>query len=256
MSHEFLDTNKLALPAPAAGLGEWQNVLVPDDGDERKAAVLGIGIEALAQRTTWLRHRTVITEPFGVSIPSITNSGATVGASNSFVVKKALTINTAAPNGGAGYVAPVFWVTPTVPFEINRAYIRLSGSLTASIAPVFVTLDLFLGPRKLVTGTMTVFLSGILPAPAVVVPINSSTANKSIFGIEPGDRGELLNGTMAASSQDYMGAAVVAGALVCHTNFASTSFFGKQITLRLTHGGGAPITFTMPLEVVLAGRLL
>lgn len=249
MSHEFIDTDQLAIPAPAAGLGTWENVTVPDDGDERTAAILGVGLEALAERTTWLRHRGVIAEPYGVSIPSIANSGATIGASNAFVLKKAFTINFAVPAGGAGYVPAVIWVTPTVPFEINRAYIRLTGACTASSAPGSVVLDLFLGTKKLVSGLMSTYVAG-------VVLINSSTSNKSIFGIEPLERGELLDGTMTDSSKDYRGASVIDGSLVCHTNFLFSDFFGQQITLRLTHGGGGTITMVMPVEVVLAGRLL
>ncbi|MFS8066596.1 MAG: hypothetical protein ACMG6S_09525 [Byssovorax sp.] len=250
MSHEFIDTDKMALPAPATGLGVWENVLVPDDGDERKAAILGAGVEALAERTTWLRHRGIITDPFGVTMPGLVNSGATVGASNSFVITKAINLSATVPPGASGYVAPVIWVTPSVPFIIDMAFIRLTGGSTASSAPGYAQLDLFLGADKLVTGLMSTYVAG-------VVAINGSTLNKCIFGIDPAEQGPLLSGTLTNSGKDSTGGASGNGKLLAYFNgLPPASYWAKQVTLRLTHGGVPSIDFTMPMVVTLAGRIL
>ena len=248
MTHPFIDTDQMPIPAPAAGLGTWENVPVPDDGDERKAAILGSGVEALAERTTWLRHRSIIAEPYGVTIPSLTNSGATVGASNSFVVNKRFTLAQSIPTGAGGGAAPTIWVTPSAPFMIEGCYIQFTGSATSSALTALVRLDLLLGSNKLITGTVA-FSGGVMP-------INGTSTNPSIIGIHVADRGPLLDGTLTNSGLDTVSAASAPGVLIAYYDNFNGSFYGKPITLRLTHSSGSSITFNMPLSVAIFGRLL
>ena len=77
MSHPYVDTDQLPVPFYITDLGMWADVTIPDDGDDRNAAVAGVGLEALADRTTWLRYRLETTSAYGSTDPSIKNNGVT-----------------------------------------------------------------------------------------------------------------------------------------------------------------------------------
>lgn len=249
MSHPYVDTDQLPVPFYITDLGMWADVTIPDDGDDRNAAVAGVGLEALADRTTWLRYRLETTSAYGSTDPSIKNNGVTLGTSNSYVLKKALSISSLVPVGGSGYTSPTLWKTPTVPFMIDGAFIRLTGNSGASIPPVSAQLDLLLGANRLIYGTLSPFVAGIMA-------INGTTLNKSVFGLAPADYGPLFDGTVGNNGNDIIGGYGGGGKLVAHTAISGSTLCNTAIKLRLTHGAASAVTFTMLLEVVIYGKLL
>lgn len=249
MSHTYLDTDQLPVPFYIAGLGEWSNVTIPDDGDDRNAAVAGVGMEALADRTTWLRYRIENTTGYGSTDTSIKNNGVTLGTSNSFVLKKALTISSFVPVGGSGYLSSTIWRTPAVPFVLDGAFIRLTGNATASIPPISTQLSLLLGAQPLITGTLSPFVAGTMA-------INGTTTNKSVIGVSSADYGPLFDGTVGNNGNDLLGGVSGGGKLVAHTAVTGSTLCNTDIKLRLTHGAASSVNFSMLLEVSIYGRLL
>jgi cytoskeletal protein CcmA (bactofilin family) len=56
---KYTPKDALPLPPALAGKGLFTRLLVPDDGDKRKAAIYGVALEAAANALEWLRHRLV-----------------------------------------------------------------------------------------------------------------------------------------------------------------------------------------------------
>ena len=249
MSHPYIDTDQLAVPFYIANLGMWADVTIPDDGDDRNAAVAGVGMEALADRTTWLRYRIENTTGYGSTNTSIKNNGVTLGTSNSFVLKKALSISSLVPVGGSGYTSSTIWKTPAVSFMLDGAFIRLTGNATASIPPITTQLSLLLGAQPLINGTLSPFVAGIMA-------INGTTTNKSVFGIATTDYGPLFDGTVGNNGNDILGGVGGGGKLVAHTAISGSTLCNTDIKLRLTHGAASSVNFSMLLEVSIYGKLL
>jgi hypothetical protein len=57
--HKYTSKDPLPLPRPLDGKGFFTRLLIPDDGDKRKAAIYGAALEAAANALEWIRHRLV-----------------------------------------------------------------------------------------------------------------------------------------------------------------------------------------------------
>jgi hypothetical protein len=56
---KYTPKDALPLPPPLAGKGLFARLLLPDDGDKRKAAIYGVALEAAANALEWIRYRLV-----------------------------------------------------------------------------------------------------------------------------------------------------------------------------------------------------
>lgn len=242
MSHTYTEQDPMAIPAYVSGQGGWHTITVPDDGDERNAAEPGVGLEALADRTVWLRHRVDTSQPF-------VNHGVTISSFGHFVVTKDVAINNIV-SAGAGYSAPAVWTAPSARYMIEGATIQITGIGTASADPASVTLSLYLGNTLLIQGIMSSFDLG------TSYNIGFLPNVKAIWGVHPSEYGPLLDGSLASSGTDDIGAASRDGALVVFSNGGANGYWGKDVSLTIQHGGVTPRTLFLPLRVTLIGRLL
>jgi hypothetical protein len=233
----------MSIPITVAGMGVWSDITVPDDGDDRDAAADGVGLEGLADRTTWLRHRVDLVQPFA-------NHGATINGQKSFVMTKDIALANSVPSGPSGYAPPTVWTAPSAPYAIDAAIIQITGTATASADPSNVTFTLFLGTGQLVVGMTSTFAGGTTYA------VTGGTTNKTIFGVKSTEWGGLLDGTLSGSGTDDIGAASRAGILTVLADGGSNGYWGKDVSLQVVHGGASARTLTIPLRVTIYGRLL
>lgn len=59
MSHPYDESDPITPNPPIPGKGVWTTVPIPDDNNDRDAATYGAGLEACADRATWLAWRMV-----------------------------------------------------------------------------------------------------------------------------------------------------------------------------------------------------
>jgi hypothetical protein len=243
VSHTYIETDVMTVPAYVAGMGQWANTTVPDDGDDRDAAADAVGLEALADRTTWLRHRVDYVQPYAAN-------GATISNQKSFVVRKDIALSQTIANGGVGYSAPTVWTTPSAPFAIDAVLIQITGTATASADPSNVTLTLFCNGIALVVGITSTFAGG------TTYTVDGTTTNKTLFGVSPTEWGGLLDGTLGGTGTDDVGAASRAGILTVFADGGTNGYWGKGVSLNVVHGGASARTLTIPLRLTIYGRLL
>jgi hypothetical protein len=59
MSHIYQGEDPLPTPPIIGGQGEFPDIQIPDDGDDRDAQSAGVGLEGLTDRSVWLQRRMV-----------------------------------------------------------------------------------------------------------------------------------------------------------------------------------------------------
>lgn len=178
------------------------------------------------------------------------NNGASVTATNSFVMTKSVGINQVIVSAGT-YTTPTVWTTPARPWILEGFVIQITGNATVDAPAGYVHLSVLVGSVEFLAFDLAALAAG------TTYLVNGTTATKVIFGLDAVDRTDPgpLTSPLASNSADSLGYGLddMSNSIVSLAA-ATTSLWGKQITVAVTHGSGTARTVVIPIKVIAWGR--
>lgn len=180
------------------------------------------------------------------------NNAAQVSASNSFVMRKDITVSGSVPAGIGGVTTSPLWVTPDTPWILEGMALQVVSDCSADADPGTVAMTVYIGTVGTIACPMSAFAGGTLYL------VDGTTTNKTIFGMKVSEKYTLLTPPYADSGTDQLGFAVdeVNLAVLALAVGDTVDMFGKSVTMRVTHDSGSARTLSLPLRLYIWGRLL